>query len=459
MRRLVTTILILAILASAAWFAYRRFLAPQPEAEAPVADVNTLAVATAADVVSAEGQIVPLAHTTLSFQTGGEIAEILAAPGDAVRACDPLLRLHAADLEIAVQRAEADLAQAEANLSAAEAGVLAAQAGLSAAENGVDAAAVRLALVTAEPLPQEIALGESNVAIATAGIEQAAADRDLSLQDPTQAQVRAAEAQLAAAIAARQPVEAGYGQLQWYGIEGDPAEQAAIQLNAAQAQVNAAQTALNELNEGATPAEQQAANAAVAAAVARRDAAQARLDLMLAGPKPEQVALAELHLAQAQAAIAEAGLAIALAQAAVAQSEAGVLQAQTALESAQAALDRRTLKAPFDGRVGNLTLEVGEVASPGVPVVTLADVSAWLVETTDLTELDVVALSVGLPAAVQVDAIPGEAIGGVVTHIDRVSTLARGDVTYAVTIRLDDDDASALPLRWGMTAFVDVDVD
>ena len=458
MRRLVITILIVAIVASAGWFAYQRFLAPQPEAEAPVADANSLAVATTANVVSAEGEIVPLAYTTLSFQSGGEIAEILAAPGDSVRTGDPLLRLQAANLEIAVQRAEADLVQAEANLAAAEAGVLAAQAGLTAAENGVDAAAVRLALIKAEPLPQEVALSESNVAIASAGIEQAAADRDLRLQDPTQAQIRAAEAQLAAAIAARQPIEAGYGQLQWYGVEGDPAEQAAIQLNAAQAQVNAAQTALNELNEGATPAEQQAANAAVAAAVARRDAAQARLDLMLAGPKPEQVALAEVHLAQAQAAIAEAELAIALAEAAVAQAEAGVVLARTSLESAQAALDRMTLKAPFDGRVGDFALEVGEVASPGVPVVTVADVSAWLVETTDLTELDVVAISAGLAAEVQVDAIPGEVIGGVVTDIDRVSTLTRGDVTYAVTIRLDED-ASALPLRWGMTAFVDVNVD
>ena len=459
MRRTVITVIILLILASAAWLAYRRFLAPAPESEPTVAGVSTPAVASGAGVLSAEGQIVPLVSAALSFQAGGEIAEIFVAKGDTVRTGDPLLRLQATDLEIAVQQAQANLVQAEASLASADAGVLAAQAGLATAETGVEAAEVRLALVTAAPLPQEVALGESSLALATAGIEQAAANRDLSLQDPTGAQIRAAEAQLAVAIAERQPIEAGYGQLQWYGIEGDPAEQAAIQLNAAQASVNAAQTALNELAEGATPAEQQAANAAVAATVAQRDAARARLDLLLAGPKPEQVALAELHLAQAQAVVAEADLMIDQAEAAVAQAEAGVVHARTVLESAQAALDRMTLKAPFAGGVSDLTLDVGEVASPGVPVVTLADASAWLVETTDLTELDVISLSVGLPVEVRLDAIPDEVISGVVTHIDSVSTLTLGDVTYAVTIRLDDAGVSALPLRWGMTAFVDIDVD
>jgi len=101
-------------------------------------------------------------------------------------------------------------------------------------------------------------------------------------------------------------------------------------------------------------------------------------------------------------------------------------------------------------------VELGQVVSPGVAVLTLADLSGWLVETTDLTELDVVAVAAGLPATVKIDAIPNETLTGKVTDIAAVSSLNRGDVTYSVTIALDE--ASDLPLRWGMTAFVTVDV-
>jgi hypothetical protein len=80
----------------------------------------------------------------------------------------------------------------------------------------------------------------------------------------------------------------------------------------------------------------------------------------------------------------------------------------------------------------------------------------WQVETTDLTELDVVAVAVGYPVEVRVDALPDEIIMGMVSDIAVVSTLARGDVTYAATIDLENTDD--LPLRWGMTVFVDVDV-
>jgi multidrug efflux pump subunit AcrA (membrane-fusion protein) len=81
----------------------------------------------------------------------------------------------------------------------------------------------------------------------------------------------------------------------------------------------------------------------------------------------------------------------------------------------------------------------------------------WLVETTDLTELDVVAVAVGYPAEVRIDAIPDEVLQGTVTDIATVANPARGDVNYTITIELEE--TADLPLRWGMTAFVDIDVE
>ncbi|MEM7798361.1 MAG: hypothetical protein AAF633_04145, partial [Chloroflexota bacterium] len=64
---------------------------------------------------------------------------------------------------------------------------------------------------------------------------------------------------------------------------------------------------------------------------------------------------------------------------------------------------------------------------------------------------------VGLPVEVTIDAFPGETIQGEVADISSTSERVLGDVTYRVTVNLLDDDA--LDLRWGMTAFVKVDVE
>ena len=79
----------------------------------------------------------------------------------------------------------------------------------------------------------------------------------------------------------------------------------------------------------------------------------------------------------------------------------------------------------------------------------------WLVKTTDLTELDVAYVNEGDSASVSFDAIPGETVTGAVTNVALMAGIARGDVVYEVTIALDD--APDLPLRWGMTAVVDIE--
>jgi len=95
--------------------------------------------------------------------------------------------------------------------------------------------------------------------------------------------------------------------------------------------------------------------------------------------------------------------------------------------------------------------------TPGVPVLTLADLSGWQIETTDLTELSVVTIANGFEVEVTIDAFPGETFTGVVSDISSVSDVVRGDVTYVVTVELGDD--VEVPLRWGMTAFITIDSD
>ena len=102
-------------------------------------------------------------------------------------------------------------------------------------------------------------------------------------------------------------------------------------------------------------------------------------------------------------------------------------------------------------------VRVGELVGIGQAVITLGDSGGWIVKTTDLTQIDVVNVKVGLPAEIVLDALKEESLSGTVTDIASVATRDLGEVTYAVEISLDD--VADLPIRWGMTAEVFIDTE
>jgi multidrug resistance efflux pump len=458
---LLITLTLIIILGSAGSLAYRQSQATDSGesvsgSAAQAFAAGTIAIETGIETVASEGELVPVRHVALAFQSGGTVAELLVAEGDQVEAGQPLIRLEPAELQATLAQAEAALAQAEAGEAAAVAQVAAAQTGVRVAEIGVTAAKAQLAWIQAEPSPEEMAVFEAGIAAATAGINQAAGQRDVNLAGATPAQLAAAQAQVAAASAEKRIIQDQYDRLIENEVFGTLEEQLRFALNAAEASLAAANVAVTQLQQGPTAAQRTAAQSAVAVASAQRDVAQAQLDLLLASAREEQVAIAEVAVAQAEIAVEQAQVAVGQAEAAARQAEAAVRQAAASRDAALAMLSKMNLRAPFAGKVARLSVEPGQVVNAGSPVVTIADLSGWLVETTDLTELKVVAVEVGLPVSVRVDALPEVVLRGHVTDIAAVSTLVRGDVTYKVTIRLDD--RPDLPLRWGMTAFVNVQV-
>lgn len=135
----------------------------------------------------------------------------------------------------------------------------------------------------------------------------------------------------------------------------------------------------------------------------------------------------------------------------LAAAEARVQSAKAALESAGVLIDTRTLNATLGGTVVDLDLQSGELVTAGMPVMTIADYSAWLVKTDNLTELEVARISLGQKVQVVLDALPEMTLEGEVTHINARYEEKRGDITYTVTIRLAQSDPA---MRWGMTAAV-----
>jgi multidrug resistance efflux pump len=129
-----------------------------------------------------------------------------------------------------------------------------------------------------------------------------------------------------------------------------------------------------------------------------------------------------------------------------------VLEAR--LEAAEAGVSAFSVIAPFDGVVANLNAKLGGSINAGEPAVTVADFSEWLVQTTDLTEIDVVNLEEGQPVSVSLDAIPDAQLSGEILSIGQTFAENQGDVVYEVTILLTDTHPS---MRWGMTAAVTFD--
>lgn len=377
-----------------------------PAEEVPV-------VTQAEGIVMAESSVEPARWTELRTDKSGLVVDVSVNVGDRVSQGDLLLRFDPTDAELAVQRAEAALALAEADL----------------------------AKVKGQPRSEEIAVTEAQLETAQATLAQAAAQRDQLIDGEAEAQVAAAKASLAAAQAeqkqaynlheqtlkcfnfklpdgSKQTICPALGpteeraRRQWHVTE-DKLEAAEAQLKAAEVQAEA------RIREAQTT---------VWSASAQRDALQARLKLQKLGSPTEQIAAAEADVAQAQA----------------------------SLEAAKAALEDAFIHAPFDGTIADIAIDVGDTAAPGQALIVLATLDQLQIHTVDLTELDVTKIAVGQSVTATLDALPDTPLKGHVVRISQQAEEHRGEVTYPITIVLDE---KAPELRWGMTALVEISVE
>ena len=164
-------------------------------------------------------------------------------------------------------------------------------------------------------------------------------------------------------------------------------------LSQAQVAQSGAQSYLAELEyQEANPLTLQAkANAAKAQyeiATAAVGLAQAQVDGLSLGATPEQIAAVEAQVDIAQAAL-------------------GALRAQA---------DKFTLGAPISGLVLERPVQVGEVALPGAPLMTLADLDKVTL-TVYVPEDQLGRVQIGQPVTVTVDAYPGRTFLGMVTSV------------------------------------------
>lgn len=402
-------------------------------------------------VVSAEAFVVPVRQAKIAFEVSGKVVDLPVHEGDVVKAGDVLVQLDDTTAQAALAEVEASMSARLADLVKAEAELSRTQADPKPEEIAqLEAALAKAEAILAErlsgPTAEEIAQSEAAVRTSRAELNQVLAG---SRNEDIQRQA-AVVMQKEATVRERQ---SDYDRVRY----GDPKDVAAMGTALQQATLDyeASLADYEKLINGNT-------EEAIAIQQSRVAEQEAGLAKVLAGSTAEQVAQVQADVAQAEANLANllAGATeedIAVAQSAVGIAQANVEAAKAQVARSQADLQKYQVKAPFDGMVGSVAIELGETVNMGTETMTLGDTTTWQIETDDLTEIDIVNVHLGQSVTIKVDALPDAEYTGEVVRMTPRSETKAGDVTYTVLIEITGGDTSKL--MWGMTTFVDITVE
>ena len=357
--------------------------------EQPAAQEAVPAPLVSAAVV-AEGVLKPVQASNLSFQARGVVEAVNVEIGDPVNMGDVLARL-------------ANASQAEAQLAAANLELVNAQQAFDT-------------LVRTGP----VNLASAWEAYQKAQIVRAEAERDwedLNVDD-IEDDIEDNKADIEDRAQDLKDAQEDFDKYKDLDQDNSKRKSAEDDLENAREEYN---EAIRKLEE--TTRKRDSIRAAVDAALAAEAEARHQYELSAEGANKDQLTLAQARLDNAKAQVA----------------------------AAEANLSNFILTAPFDGVVAEVAVKVGEQVGPEFRAVSVANTSTWVVETTDITELEVVKVAVGQKVTFTADALSDVVMNGTVTEVSQASFTQSGDVIYTVRIQAGEVDPR---VRWGMTVQV-----
>jgi multidrug efflux pump subunit AcrA (membrane-fusion protein) len=364
----------------------------------PTPTLEPVAVESVTASVTAEGSLLPSPSVELAFAQGGVIGEVLVKPGKQVAKGDALIRL------IGVESIQAELAAAQLEQTYA-------QIALQALQRSAlfTAAQTEKALLDAQKAYESAANGWN------LGDKDNATDIEVSIDDYVNAEEKYSDAR--EGLIDQLDKDEGNAKRKDAQNDFDREEKA---LAEAYADLLAG---LAVYNQPLTDKQIRVLSTIGALEAARQD--QSRLD--------ENNLDTEVITA----------------------TQSRLMAATTHVAAAEAMLKLYELQAPFDGTILSANVNSGETAYSSVPVVFLADTHTWIVETKDLAEIDIARVALGQKATVLLDAFPGEELNATVTAIEPIGKEYLGDITYKVTVTLDETDDRFM---WFMTATVTIQI-
>ncbi len=170
------------------------------------------------------------------------------------------------------------------------------------------------------------------------------------------------------------------------------------------------------------------------------------------GPDASELASAEEKVKEAELSLKDlmAGATaseITNAQQSIAQRQSSLESARNTLGDKQEELASYTVRAPFDGRIADVTATVYGKASASESIATLFTKSK-ITEIT-LNEVDIAKVKVGQRATLTFDAVSDMTIVGTVAEVDEIGTVSQGVVSYGVKIAFETEGDTIKP---GMSA-------
>jgi len=224
------------------------------------------------------------------------------------------------------------------------------------------------------------------------------------------------------------------------------------QVDQAQAAVNTANASLANATNSTRPEQIAQAQAALDNATESRAVAQKNYDRTKTLVEAEANTQQQLESAKQQLVAADSQqksaqealnmLKNGATETAINVYRAQVEQAEAALKTAQTALNNGTIKSPISGVVNSKKINVGEMASPGVSLVSISNPNALCVNA--YAPLDIVnGLEEGQAVVVKVSEVENKELEGKITVIN--STLNSQSSNILVKITLSDSDAKLKP--------------
>jgi len=295
----------------------------------------------------------------VSARINGQVTDVLVDEEQIVKRGDVLVKIDPRDYQVAVAKAEADLADAEATLASSRTDVPITSTNTSSTlTSSRSGRADALAGLTAAQ--RQLQAAQARLETAQAQVLQAEADYKKAADDTTRYKLLVAKDEISQQIY-------------------DQADQTAA---AAKAAVTARQASVNEARQNVNVAQ-----AGIEQAQARIEQADAAIRAALTAPQQ-----------------------VAVSQARAKSSAAKVAQQKALLDQARLNLSYCTITAPIAGIVDKKTVEVGENISPGqqlLIVVPLDDI--WI--TVNFKETQLTKMKPGQKVRFSVDAYSGEYSG------------------------------------------------
>lgn len=324
------------------------------------------------------GNLEALTSLTLSAKAPGRIASVLVHEGDRVLAGQTLVVMDRTEAESQVRSAQAAVSAADARLSqaitTAQAQEKQSRAMIAQAQAGLKIAESRLDIVRKGARTQERLVARNAVSTAKANLNNANANYNR------------------------------YKTLHEQGaVSAQTLETFKTQYDIAKAQHDSAVQQLSLIEEGARSEDIQAAEGQVS---------EAREALRMARANAAQIDVRWEDVKGARAAVS---------------------QAQAALAAARQQLQYTGITTTISGVTASRMAEPGQTASPGVPLMTVVDLSTVYFDA-NVSEKDFRRVRVGQKVDVTVDAFPSQQFSGYVAKILPVASAQSRDFTVQVRI-------------------------